>query len=69
MVYGHLTRARYFLDNLVEKVNAKKIDLLCIMEPHGQSPWYLAQRHVGRHSGHMMAHSSTAKGRGLLLPE
>jgi hypothetical protein len=46
------------------------------MEPHGQSPWYLGQRHVGRHSPSYagtgrshMAHSSTAKGRGLLLPE
>jgi hypothetical protein len=39
------------------------------MEPHGQSPWSLGQRHVGRHSGHTMAHSSTAKGRDLMLPE
>jgi len=37
--------------------------VLCQMEPHGQSPWYLGQRHVRRHPGHTMAHSSTAKGR------
>jgi len=28
----------------------------------------LSDAHVGRHPGHTMAHSSTAKGRGLLLP-
>ena len=44
------------------------------MEPHGQSPCLpqagtLPNAHVGRHSGHTMAHSSTAKGRGLLVPE
>jgi hypothetical protein len=27
MVYGHETRTRYFQGNLVEKVDAKKIDL------------------------------------------
>jgi hypothetical protein len=47
----------------------QKKNVVWLMEPHGQSPWYLGQRHVGRHSGHTMAHSSTAKGRGLLLPE
>ncbi len=29
----------------------------------------LRNAHVGRHSSHTIAHSSTAKGRGLLLPE
>jgi hypothetical protein len=38
------------------------------MEPTGKARGFLSDAHVGRHPGHTMAHSSTAKGRGLLLP-
>jgi hypothetical protein len=47
------------------------------MESHGQSPWYLGQRHVGRHSpsyagmgrSHDGAFLLPVKPGGLLLPE
>jgi hypothetical protein len=35
------------------------------MESHGQNPWSPGQRHVGRHSGHTMAHSSSRSNRGV----
>jgi len=35
----------------------------------GKARGTLANAHAGLHSGRTMAHSSTAKGRGLLLPE
>jgi hypothetical protein len=38
------------------------------VEPHGQSPWHLTNAQAGRHPGQELAHSSTAKGRGFLLP-
>jgi hypothetical protein len=38
------------------------------VEPHGQSPWHLTNAQAGRHPGQKFAHSSTAKGRGFLLP-
>ena len=39
-----------------------------LVEPHGQSPWHLTNARVGRHPGQKLAHSSTARGRGFLLP-
>jgi len=39
-----------------------------IVEPYGQSPWHLTNAQAGRHPGQKLAHSSTAKGRGLPLP-
>ena len=36
--------------------------------PTGKVRGLLSDAHVGRHPGHTMAHSSTAKGHGLLLP-
>jgi len=38
------------------------------VEPHGQSPWHLTNAQAGRHPGQELAHSSTAKGHGFLLP-
>jgi hypothetical protein len=38
------------------------------VEPRGQGPWHLTNAHVGRHPGQRFAHSSTARGRGFLLP-
>jgi hypothetical protein len=39
-----------------------------IVEPRGQCPWHLTNAQAGRHPGQKLAHSSTAKGRGFLLP-
>jgi hypothetical protein len=36
--------------------------------PTGKAPWHLTDAQVGRHPGQKLAHSSTAKGRGFLLP-
>jgi hypothetical protein len=38
------------------------------VEPHGQARSTILDAPVGRHPGQMLAHSSTAKGRGLLQP-
>lgn len=40
----------------------------CQWSPTGKARGPLSDAHVGRHPGHTMAHSSMAKGRGLLLP-
>jgi hypothetical protein len=43
-------------------------DISSHVEPRKQNPWFLINAPVGRHPGQKMAHSSTAKGRGFLVP-
>jgi len=48
--------------------NGRRFTFQFIMGPTGKTRGPLSEAHVGRHPGHTMGHSTTAKSRGLLLP-
>ena len=70
-----ITRTKDELSTVCPQINVPK-GILCNqewsclkVEPHGQSPWHPLHAPVGRHLPSIDGtHSSTAKGRGLLLP-
>jgi len=53
---------------LAQLVHEKTAGNPFFVEPHGQSPCHLTNAQAGRHPGQELAHSSTGKGRGFLLP-